>query len=851
MLNVTMTASVGRLFGTNLMVQVFPQQWPVSSASPVLALHLFSEDMTILFCTTEKVRGQDGAGLFPDFRCPLCLYWATYLTGNQPQPRGEQLGQGSRGKEGKGNQGLKRVVSTKCTLANARSFLVHHSGIMEGREPSPSRRWEESSTLDLPSVCDLAERFLPPHSSENSEELFWSVDTFPSPPAGVGAVPVEKDHIEEMVTRCIVEVLSNALSKPNAPPIDPECKEILKKSGRNDRERSESNQLEARHLKDPTEIENHHPGSVEKEQSQAEEESKQYLKGSDEEKLPHQEGKSKEEEGDGHHSPLQGERLRTEEKKHYQEIRGEEEKSYQSEEESKESRRHDEEAERALLNKKSPSGGTSAEEFPDGKDQRPMGHWHPEEGMQSPYKRVHEGEEGEAEEERSEKYHRESEERDFSRQQEHEESDESEETGEEKQPYRAKGYHGTHRMGDSSEEKRGRGGEKEELAEESNTEEAPLWDKRNHHQKHHEESEQQREEKSGSRARHGSEEVEEKRRADQGDEEYRERWQQSEESSEEENKRHHHSEESNEKWREERRHHDGSQEARRRHSEGRTYLGEESEEELDRYLSGGSKDKQHRAGGRYRLWDDEDEGSQNVYARERKGQARRHHSTEDSVEQQRYPGNSEEEEEEEVEEKHRSSDQVENEEENMEEGRYTEREEYRSHLPEEIKKRTRASYRPFYPLLWWKSRHLEKRDSTGEQLLEGKEEGWPLLNQKSLFPEYHDYDGWEKKQILGALNHGRPEKRNLGKTNRYDTKRQYDKMEQLAQLLNYRKKSAEFPELYNSGEEVKKRHTIRTDRGSLRQRPLTEEEEKELENLAAMDLELQKIAEKFNDNRRG
>ncbi|XP_014819857.1 PREDICTED: secretogranin-1 [Calidris pugnax] len=657
-----------------------------------------------------------------------------------------------------------------------------------------------------------------------------------------------------MVTRCIVEVLSNALSKPNAPPINPECKEILKKSGRNDRERSENNQLEARHLKDPAEIENHHPGSVEKEQSQAEEESKKYMEGSDEEKLAHQEVKSKEEEEDGHHSSLRGERLQMEEKKRYQEIRGEEEKSYQSEEESKESRRHDEEAERALLNKKSHSGGTSAEEFPDGKDQSPTGHWHPEEGMQSPHRRVHEGEEGEAEEERSEKYHHESEERDFSHQQEHEESDESEETEEEKQPYRAKGYHGTHRMGDSSEEKRSRGGEKEELAEESNTEEeARLWDKRNHHQKHHEESEQQREEKSGYHGRRGSEEVEEKRRADRGNEEYRERWQQSEESSEEENKRRHHSEESNEKWLEERRHHDGSQEARRHHSEGRTYLGEESEEELDRYLSGGSKDKQHRAGGRYHLWDDEDEGSQNAYARERKGQARRHYGNEDSVEQQRYPGNSEEEEEEEeeVEEKHRSSDQMENEEENTEEGRYVEREEYRSRLPAEIEKRTRASYSPFYPLLWWKSRHLEKRDGAGEQLLEGKAEGRSPLSQKSLFPEYRDYDWWEKKQLLSALNHGRTEKRNLGKANRYDTRRQDSKMEQLAQLLSYRKKSAEFPELYHSGEEVRKRHVVRTERGSLRQRPLTEEEEKELENLAAMDLELQKIAEKFNDNRRG
>ncbi|XP_010284514.1 PREDICTED: secretogranin-1, partial [Phaethon lepturus] len=662
----------------------------------------------------------------------------------------------------------------------------------------------------------------------------------------VSTVPVEKDHIEEMVTRCIVEVLSNALSKPNAPAINPECKEILKKSGRNDRERSENEQLEVRHLKDPAEMEKYHTGSVEKEQrSEAEEESKKYMKGSDEEKLAHEEGKSKEEE-DGHQAPIEEERLHTEEKKHYQEIRREEEKSYHSEEESKESKRRDEEVEHTVLNKKSQPGGTSTEEFPDGNDQRPMGHWHSEEGMQSPYKRIHEGEEGKAEEERSEKYHHESKESDFFHQQEHEESDESEETEEEKQAYKPKRYHGKHRTGDSSEENKGHDGEKEELAEESNTQEAHLWEKRNHHQKHEEESEQQRQEKSGYHGRHGSEEVEE--HADKGSDEYRERWQQSEESSEEENKRHRHSEESNEKWREERRRHEGSHEARRHHSEGRTYIGDESEEELDRYLSGGSKEKQHRVGGRYHLWDNDYEGSQKAYARERKGQARRHYSTEDIVEQQRYPGNSEEGEE--VEKKHHSSDQMENEE-NMEEGRYGEREEYRSPLPAENEKRTMASYSPFYPLLWWKSQHSEKRDTTGKQLLEDREEGRPTLNEKSLFPEYNDYDWWEKKQILSALNHGRTEKRNLGKMNRYDMKRQYSKMDQLAQLLNYRKKSAEFPELYNSGEDMKKHHVVRNDRGSLSQRPLTEEEERELENLAAMDLELQKIAEKFNDNRRG
>ncbi|KAM6433551.1 shieldin complex subunit 1 isoform 1-T2 [Rhynochetos jubatus] len=60
---------------------------------------------------------------------------------------------------------------------------------MEGKEMSSSHRSEESSILDLPSACDLAERFLPPHNSENTEELFYSVDTFPSPPTGESNPP--------------------------------------------------------------------------------------------------------------------------------------------------------------------------------------------------------------------------------------------------------------------------------------------------------------------------------------------------------------------------------------------------------------------------------------------------------------------------------------------------------------------------------------------------------------------------------------------------------------------------------------------------------------------------------------
>ncbi|KFO88440.1 Uncharacterized protein C20orf196, partial [Buceros rhinoceros silvestris] len=60
---------------------------------------------------------------------------------------------------------------------------------MEGKEMSPSHHSEESSILDLPSICDLAEPFLPPHSSENSQEIFRSVDTFPSLPTGENNLP--------------------------------------------------------------------------------------------------------------------------------------------------------------------------------------------------------------------------------------------------------------------------------------------------------------------------------------------------------------------------------------------------------------------------------------------------------------------------------------------------------------------------------------------------------------------------------------------------------------------------------------------------------------------------------------
>lgn len=95
------------------------------------------------------------------------------------------------------------------------------SGTMERKEVSPSPHSEESSVLDLPSVCDLAEHFLPPYSCENSEELFLSVDTFPSPPTGESslssAVPAgfAAGGPEEASMRCYPEAGLCEPTKPN------------------------------------------------------------------------------------------------------------------------------------------------------------------------------------------------------------------------------------------------------------------------------------------------------------------------------------------------------------------------------------------------------------------------------------------------------------------------------------------------------------------------------------------------------------------------------------------------------------------------------------------------------------
>ncbi|NWU98784.1 SHLD1 protein, partial [Upupa epops] len=77
---------------------------------------------------------------------------------------------------------------------------------------------EESRVLDLPSVCDLAECFLLPHSSEDREEFFPSVDTFPSPVTVSASFSARNS--EEVNVRCYpqAERCESTENNNHAPP---------------------------------------------------------------------------------------------------------------------------------------------------------------------------------------------------------------------------------------------------------------------------------------------------------------------------------------------------------------------------------------------------------------------------------------------------------------------------------------------------------------------------------------------------------------------------------------------------------------------------------------------------------
>ncbi|XP_044300132.1 secretogranin-1 [Varanus komodoensis] len=638
-----------------------------------------------------------------------------------------------------------------------------------------------------------------------------------------------------MLTRCIVEVLLTGLSKASGP-VNPQCKELLQKSNHQKQEEQNAGQNlepDTKHLTESEELGKLSEGNVRGEQNLKEEESKREAGGDE---TWHMEG-GKHGENSNPQGPHSFDEAHKEEKEDDGEKRSEDgayKRKDPSEEGSKE-KKHREEAERDLIDKKShPTAGREAEE-----DYKHSGEQRYLEGV------IHSQEKGneeskeedteEDEEESSERYH-------HSVHQEYEDSSERGETDIDKRSHKPRHYYRKPRLGSSSEYKKYHKGEKKASLDRSSEEESEFWDKRSHYPRHYYKTGPHFEEKRNSDEIHGSEAMEEKLRS----KEFQTRWPHGREYNEEEDMRHH-GRENDEKWHhfERKRLPDEPESEVRHHYEERSPHSKASEEDSGKphtYSGRDEKRPQHgqeqqrsqleemlkaqdieKEGGEQRLYSHEEvpqeDKRRNAYGGEEELEKRRH------VEREKHVGNK------------RTL--------LMEEG-YP-----RRHYLVENVKRAVAPYIPYYQQLRWKSRNTEKKDEATDPFLEGEEEPSSRLKERDFFPEYSDYDMWEKKPLMDGLHHKHNENNHLERSHQLDVKRQYNRMDELAHLLSYRKKSAEFPEPYSSNEEVKRGHIVRSDEAKLSQRPLTQEEEKELENLAAMDLELQKIAEKFNNNHRG
>ncbi|KAH0621892.1 hypothetical protein JD844_023613 [Phrynosoma platyrhinos] len=560
-------------------------------------------------------------------------------------------------------------------------------------------------------------------------------------------------------------------------------------------------------------------------------------------------------------------------------------RNYPSEEESK-SKKHSEDLEHELQDKKNlpPPGKVMDQDYKKSGGQREeIVHNQERENEES---KEEEDAEEEEEEESSEKYH-------HSFHREYEDSSERD-VDTDKRGHKPKYYYRKPRLGNSSEYKGHHYDEKKDSPEESSEEEHGFWDKRGHYPKHYYQTGRHSEEKRNSVEMHGSEEIEGKSR----DKEHHDKWHLSREDNEEEDKRHHSREN------EEKQHHlerkrlpDEPQKVLRHHYEEWTPYSKLSEEDVGKEHDNRDEKRHQYNKEHLQLQLEEMPKLQNMEREDR--ELRLYYPEGEREEKRHYPSVVEEE----IEERHHDErgKHVANKRTLLLEEGYP-----RSHYLVENVKRAVAPYIPYYQQFRWKNTHAEKKDDVGNPFLESEEEPRSQLNERDFFPEYNDYDLWEKKQLMDGLGHKHSENNNLEKSHKFDVKRQYNKMDQLAHLLSNKKKSAEFPELYSSREDVKRGHIIRGDKSKLRQRPLTQEEndsnaaivppsvllqsgqvvqkflielpflplvqkflielvaaeksrkikgmvlrEKELENLAAMDLELQKIAEKFNSNRRG
>ncbi|XP_075060110.1 secretogranin-1 [Mixophyes fleayi] len=626
----------------------------------------------------------------------------------------------------------------------------------------------------------------------------------------VTAAPFDKGvRPEEMVTRCIVEVLSNALAKPNAPAIDPECKEILKKNSRHsiDETQDEQKQYETRNIKDSVSAGKHQFESSEegKESSDLPKEENEKRHHADNENSENKVERALEhidekEESTGHSK----ERHFVDDDEDGDEERGDHKDNNEKDEIIKKYKYHHDDSQEAkhdIFDKKLHHADKSVEEFSKENDEdlrnldeikRHIVSKSSKERLFHPgkFNSAHSNEVSE------ESVEREEEKRSYKPM--HDELGQRLLGYEEKRSYQDKGNHivfdrgqKTHYGKDSLE----------------NILKKNKYDKRTYSEKE------------------TSEESREKRHHIQDSEEEREHHDSSEESSEKEQKGHRYDEkryhEDRKRW--------PSQQNSRLNYEQSNEDNKESDDDIDKCRERDrlEKEKFYRKL-RHHLQDSEEDES---YKHEKKQEDKRHYIGEEMVDEMKryYPGFSHE------------KDPRHYNEESTEESNNLDSDNNNRHNSEEDETRLFNKYGVSDDPLRWKSRYFENNDNS-------KEERKRSLQAQKMFPDYGDYDLWGKRQFLEDMNHGYGEKRSPLKFHKFEQKRQHDRMDDLAQLLNYKKKSVEFPDFYDS-EEIKKRNY--NERERLSQRPLTEEEEKELKNLAIMDMELQKIAEKLSNNRQG
>ncbi|KAM9316801.1 secretogranin-1 [Gastrophryne carolinensis] len=629
----------------------------------------------------------------------------------------------------------------------------------------------------------------------------------------VNAAPFDKgSRQEEMVTRCIVEVLSNALAKPNAPPIDPECQEILKKSNRHNQDEKD-NELKKYEMNT----------NLDKRQHGSKEESKTDLSmEQNEEKRHHAESESKEEEEgvkEIEHSEEKEESTGHSKERAFAEDEEEEEdekldhKDHYEKEDAEKRNKYDNthEAEHEVLDKKAhhttkhPEESHGEDDEEEVKNLEDIVKRHPlnkiwKEQLFHPdkYHSVHAGEE-------------------------------SKETDDHEEKRSYKPNHEVLEKLFNIEDKRNHQEEpRNNIASAERT--SRLWGQNTHNEEPFMENHLIRDEndKRSPHEKESSEESREKRHHHRHSDEEREH-NGSEESSETDLDNHHYEDK---RQHEERNKWPSQQNSQLKYEES----SEESEENIDKRHEHENSEREnfYRKLRHHLLGGSEEEGP---FRQDKKQDKKRHYIGKEMVDEMKryYPEFSNDKDPRRYEDR-----KSQNYREDSEESNFPDNEMFKQNQAEEIK---RASNKHgFYSdPLRWKSKYFDNIDDSEEDRKRS-------LQAKNIFPDYDDYDLWGKRQFLDDINREYGERRTPAKTHKYEEKRQYDRMDELAQLLNYKKKSVEFPDFYDSGE-IKKRHY--DERGRFNQRPLTEEEEKELENLALMDLELQKIAEKLSNNRQG